>query len=250
MNVLVHSGASPRPAPMESHPQKDRPDQSTSVDWPQTKACPVTPAIYLAIFASLVVGAEPAADDAFLHPNLARQQVTLGREAGQLGAGSRAARRAVVGPAGAEHEIPAMRPLRIGPVQKTRYGQSAAPSRSGNASARQALPLWRMRRCQCRSVPAIQRAGQRQPAEKTSCRPTRRRHDHPQSRHIEAHAFMQAVACDIFNRRRMAIREHDRDNAHRRFNPVQAEADPAEMRRGSRPSRSCRGRTCRGSLHC
>src|SRR5205823_4918669 len=48
---------------------------------------------------------EDTADDAFLPPDLALAQLPVGREAGELGAGAGAARRAVVGPAGAENEV-------------------------------------------------------------------------------------------------------------------------------------------------
>ena len=51
---------------------------------------------------------EDAADDALLPPDLARAQLAVGGQAGQLGAGAGAARRAVVGLAGAEHEVPAV----------------------------------------------------------------------------------------------------------------------------------------------
>src|ERR1017187_1338567 len=48
---------------------------------------------------------EDAADDALLTPDLAGQQFAIGVEAGQLGAGSGAAGRAVVGFTGTEHEV-------------------------------------------------------------------------------------------------------------------------------------------------
>src|SRR5271156_3269287 len=54
-------------------------------------------------------GAKAAADDAFLHPDFARAQLSVGMEASKLGAGSGSARRPVVGPAGAEDEIAAVR---------------------------------------------------------------------------------------------------------------------------------------------
>ena len=48
---------------------------------------------------------EDAAHDALLPPDFAGRELAVGVEAGQLGAGAGAAGRAVVGLAGAEHEI-------------------------------------------------------------------------------------------------------------------------------------------------
>ena len=56
--------------------------------------------------------AKAAADDAFLHPDLARAQLSVGGEARKLGAGSGSARRPVIGAARAEHEIAAVRVVR------------------------------------------------------------------------------------------------------------------------------------------
>src|SRR5690606_35895732 len=47
---------------------------------------------------------EAAADHALLNPRLAWRQLAVRGQAGELGAGARAARRAVVSHAGAEHE--------------------------------------------------------------------------------------------------------------------------------------------------
>ena len=54
-----------------------------------------------------MLGAEQAADDAFLHPLGPDRQIAVGREARDLGAGPGAAGRPVVGPAGTKDEIPA-----------------------------------------------------------------------------------------------------------------------------------------------
>ncbi len=51
---------------------------------------------------------EAAADDALLNPALARRKLSVRGEAGELRAGSGAARRAIVGAAGAKHEIAAV----------------------------------------------------------------------------------------------------------------------------------------------
>ena len=50
-------------------------------------------------------GLEAAADHALLHPGRAGREVAVGGQAGQLGAGAGAAGRAVVGLAGAQHEV-------------------------------------------------------------------------------------------------------------------------------------------------
>src|SRR5436190_9455163 len=48
---------------------------------------------------------ERAADDALLHPRRALGELAVGGETSELGAGARAARRAVVGVAGTQHEV-------------------------------------------------------------------------------------------------------------------------------------------------
>src|SRR5579863_1333453 len=53
--------------------------------------------------------AKAAADDAFLDPDFAGAQLSVGCEARELGARSRSARRSIVGPAGAEDKIAAVR---------------------------------------------------------------------------------------------------------------------------------------------
>src|SRR5262249_23610372 len=52
---------------------------------------------------------EDAADDALLAPGFARLELPVGHQAGELGAGPGAAGGAVVGLAGAEDEVPALR---------------------------------------------------------------------------------------------------------------------------------------------
>src|SRR5690606_2537574 len=61
-----------------------------------------------AAFGVLVAALELAADHTGLAPQLARLQLAVGRQAGQLGAGAGAAGRAVVGLAGAQHEVAAV----------------------------------------------------------------------------------------------------------------------------------------------
>ena len=56
---------------------------------------------------------ERAADDAFLHPRLTFRQFAVGGQAGEFGAGARAAGRSIVSFAGAQHEIPRMRARRF-----------------------------------------------------------------------------------------------------------------------------------------
>ena len=59
---------------------------------------------------------EQAADDALLPPDLSLGELAVGDQAGKLGAGAGAARGAVVGPAGAQHEVLA---VGIGPSRWT-----------------------------------------------------------------------------------------------------------------------------------
>src|SRR5262249_15267384 len=65
-----------------------------------------------AALAGPIARLEDAADDALLFPDLTRRQFAVGGEAGELGAGAGAARRAVVGQAGAEDEVAAVRERR------------------------------------------------------------------------------------------------------------------------------------------
>ena len=67
---------------------------------------------------------EDAADDALLAPDLARLQFAIGVQAGQLGAGAGAARRAVVGLAGAQHEVLAVGARRQWAARTARCGRS------------------------------------------------------------------------------------------------------------------------------
>ena len=66
------------------------------------------------VLASLVSGDEPRPDHAFLHPGRVGPEPALRCEAGELGAGSGAAGRAVIGAAGAEHETARIRVGRRG----------------------------------------------------------------------------------------------------------------------------------------
>src|SRR5690606_16764823 len=62
----------------------------------------------LAVLARFVAGLELAANDTGLAPDLSRREFAVGGQAGQFGAGAGAAGRAVVGLAGAEHEVAAV----------------------------------------------------------------------------------------------------------------------------------------------
>src|SRR5690606_28573379 len=62
----------------------------------------------LAVLTRFVAGLELAANDTGLAPDLSRRELAVGGQAGQFGAGAGAAGRAVVGLAGAEHEVAAV----------------------------------------------------------------------------------------------------------------------------------------------
>src|SRR5262249_34139023 len=84
---------------------------------------------------------EDAADDALLPPDLAFPELTVGVEAGELGAGAGAAGRAVVGAPGAEDEVAAVgrdvgrRAEQLGGVDGAAVGPGDAVALQGAADA-------------------------------------------------------------------------------------------------------------------
>ena len=147
---------------------------NSSVPSAVTCAGPVMRRDHLIAVARIAIARlEHAADDALLPPHLASAQLAVGGEAGELRARAGAARRAVVGLAGAQHEVAAVGAGRASRAEQFDVVDQRAV-RAGDALRDQRVADRRAEVGQRLDVARrVQRAARGRRRGRTSCRPRR-----------------------------------------------------------------------------
>src|SRR5262245_8679262 len=171
----------------------------------------------------IVRGLEAAADDAFLHPRLARRELAVGREAGELRARAGAAGRAVVGLSRAKDEVARARRRRGGPEQldvidvgkPLRVGRLAdAPARVGEA-----LDIGQLERL------AVV-LGEKEPVAAPRDVPG----NAAQTGHLDRRGLLAAPARHVLHRDSPIRAQRGGDDAHRRVQAMLARLDASQVR--------------------
>ena len=195
-----------------------------------------------------ILAREDAADDRLLPPDLARRQLSIGREAGELRAGAGAAGRAIVLAAGAEHKIP-----RVGDGRIARRTDQLDVVDLGAVVASDVL----LAKCapnlaaSCRvnsSTSASDSRRSRVDEIRTSCRPRRRRRPRGQPRARQSiTSFSRAIAANVLERNVAVFVKLGRYIADRCFDAMLPLVQFVQDRRAWQRRRSIHGRTCRDS---
>src|ERR1700722_12402889 len=174
--------------------------------------------------------AEAAADDAFLHPDLAALQFPIGVEAGQLGAGSGSTWRPVISSARAENEVAAVR------VVRSRGTKELDMVDQGAVLAAHALSLKRIanrggRHRQRSHVREYKIARRKRSEEEPIAAPRDISAHGAKARNLDLNRFGETVALNILDRRRAIVDQFHADHADRGLEAMASGLEPAHMRK-------------------